>query len=556
MGKSVFLTGAAGSGKTYLLNRYIHWLRERGVEPAVTASTGIAASHLQGQTIHSWSGIGVKEYLGPYELDRIEQNEKLVKRFRATKVLIIDEISMLSGNTLSLVDTAIRTGMQSNEPFGGMQVILCGDFFQLPPVVRGGGEGHFAFQGEAWHAVGLHLCYLTEQFRQSDDDILLSILNGIRVGEVEDLHREALLARMGHEPAEGVPHLYTHNVDVDKQNIERLVALPGFARTYEMRTKGSKKYVELLRRGVMAPDVLQLKKDAVVMFVKNDLQGKFVNGTLGQVTDFSPMGDPVVTTRDGRKIEVEPETWRFEDGDTVRAEIIQLPLRLAWAVTVHKSQGMTLDAARIDLAKTFVAGQGYVALSRVRSLAGLYLEGMHDLAFSRHPAVAEADVIFRDASLALERRLSKTSPERLVELTHAFVVRIGGSEPVPGRVRRKKKPRQSKERTADITLGMVRAHTPLREIAEERGMVLSTIVSHVEQLLSDGTLTVADVAYCLPAEDGWDEVCDEVRTVFEELGTWNLSPVFKALDGKYPYEVLRLVRLMTRDWSQAGAVEK
>jgi hypothetical protein len=549
MGKSVFLTGAAGSGKTYLLNRYIHWLRERGVEPAVTASTGIAASHLQGQTIHSWSGIGVKEYLGPYELDRIEQNEKLVKRFRATRVLIIDEISMLSGNTLSLVDTAIRTGLQSNEPFGGMQVVLCGDFFQLPPVVRSGGEGHFAFQGEAWHTLGLHLCYLTEQFRQNDD-ALLSLLNGIRLGEVQEEHRAALVARMGHAAPEGVPHLYTHNVDVDKQNIERLIALPGFARTYEMRTKGSKKYVELLRRGVMAPDVLQLKKDAVVMFVKNDLQGTFVNGTLGTVTDFSPMGDPIVTTRDGKRIEVEPESWRFEDGDTVRAEIIQVPLRLAWAVTVHKSQGMTLDAARIDLSKTFVAGQGYVALSRVRSLTGLYLEGMHDLAFSRHPAVAEADLIFRNASLALERRLHKTPPERLVELARAFVVRIGGSEPDPSRPRVRTGAKKVKENTLDVTHRLVSEHRTPVEIAEERGLSLGTVLTHLERLARAGRLTGDDLAYLWHGEEGADEALAEISAAFAKTGEWNLTPVFEAFDAKYAYETLRVARLLLRPWKE------
>jgi len=179
MGKNVFLTGAAGSGKTYILNRYIQWLRERGIEPAVTASTGIAATHIGGQTIHAWSGIGIKDELSPYDLDRIEQNEKLVKRFQRTHVLIIDEVSMLSANTLTMVNQSIQAGLQTYEPFGGMQVILCGDFFQLPPVTRGREEVQYAFQSKTWNELSLHTCYLTDQYRQNDTD-LLALLNAIR----------------------------------------------------------------------------------------------------------------------------------------------------------------------------------------------------------------------------------------------------------------------------------------------------------------------------------------------------------------------------------------
>ncbi|MBP9759809.1 MAG: AAA family ATPase [Candidatus Pacebacteria bacterium] len=546
MGKNVFLTGAAGSGKTYLLNRYIRWLRERGIEPAVTASTGIAATHIGGQTIHSWSGIGIKEYLGPYELDYIEQNERLVRRFRSTQVLIIDEVSMLSANTLTLVDTAIRAGMQSQIPFGGMQVVLCGDFFQLPPVVRGGAETRFAFQGEAWHALNLHMCYLGGQFRQ-DDEMLLALLNSIRVGNVSSTLRSMLEERVGVVAPENVPHLYTHNVDVDRLNNERLAILSGYPHNFEMRTKGSKKNLEILRRGILVPEVLQLKEGAVVMFIKNHPQGRYVNGTLGTITGFTNTGDPVVTTYDGRTVDAEPESWKMEDGDKVKAEVIQIPLRLAWAVTVHKSQGLTLDAARIDLTKTFVHGQGYVALSRVRSLAGLYLEGVNDMSYSRHPSVAEADEHFRVFSEQIVRRLEKTNPARTDELARSFVARCGGHEPDPKNPRPAKK---KKESTYDKTLVLTREHRPLLEIAELRGLTTETIIAHLEELLGAGTLTREDIGYLMPAVEDYEDVLDEICNAFTASEGWNLSPVRTALDNKYSYDDLRFARLFVRDWKE------
>lgn len=539
MGKHAFLTGPAGTGKTYVLNRYIRWLRERGIEPAVTASTGIAATHLHGQTIHSWSGVGVKEHLGSYDIDKLEQNEKLFKRFSNTKVLVIDEVSMLSGNTLSLVDQSIRTVLRTAEPFGGMQVVLCGDFFQLPPVVRGGGDADFAFQGAAWHSLALCVCYLEEQYRQ-DDETLLALLSAIRAGNVPRELVAALEARQACVPPEDIPHLYTHNVDVDKQNVERLAALPGGFRSYDMQTKGAKKYLEPLRRGVLAPEVLQLKEGAAVMFVKNHPQGRYVNGTLGTVCGFSAMGDPEVETRDGRTIVAEPESWAFEEGGKVRAEVTQVPLRLAWAITVHKSQGMTLDAARMDLRKTFVPGQGYVALSRVRALEGLFLDGVNELAFARHPAVAEADTFLAANAAAVVRRLEKTHAERIAELSQAFVERSGGHPPDPKKANAK--PR-AKETTQATTLRLLREGKTLEEVAEERERTLGTIISHLEQLQRGGMLAEDDVARIRPQDEGYEEVLVEIRAAFKKVKTDTLTPAFKQLKGAYTFDELRLARL-------------
>jgi hypothetical protein len=281
------------------------------------------------------------------------------------------------------------------------------------------------------------------------------------------------------------------------------------------------------------------------MFVKNHPQGRYVNGTLGTVVDFSAMGDPVVQTHDERTLTVEEESWKLEDGDKVRAEVIQIPLRLAWAVTVHKSQGMTLDAARVDLRKTFVAGQGYVALSRVRTLAGLYLDGVNELSYSRHPAVAEANMHLLRASASNKRRLEKTAPERTADLTHRFVYSIGGHEPDPDNPRPKK---VKKKNTYEQTLSLVQESRNIADIAECRGCTEETVVGHLERLLRDGTIVADDVAYLLPPDDEYAVVLDEVKHVFTEKGTWKLAPVRHQLKNKYSFAELRFMRLFVCPW--------
>jgi len=539
MGKNVFLTGAAGSGKTHLLNRYIAWLRARGIKSAVTASTGIAATHIGGTTIHSWAGIGIKEHLSAYELDRIEQTEHLVKRFSTTTVLIIDEVSMLGAHVLEMVDQAIRAGTRRQEPFGGMQVVLCGDFFQLPPIVRGSDAGMFAFTSPSWGDLALHVCYLTGQYRQTDGTLLM-LLNSIRDGEVTDELATALAGRVGLEAPEDIPHLYTHNVDVDKLNNERLLALSGSMHRFDMTTSGSKKNIALLLKGLLVSEVLQLKKDAVVMFVKNHPQGLYVNGTLGTVVRFE-RGVPIVRTRAGKTVRAEPVSWTFTDGEKVRAEITQVPLRLAWAVTVHKSQGLSLDAARMDLRKVFVPGQGYVALSRVCTLDGIFLDGMTNLAYARHPDVADADLRFQAASAQIERRLAHTDAARLEELAKVFVSHAGGHEPgeVPNGTR-------SKQSTYERTAELVREGCPLDEIAHMRDLAEETIVNHFERLLEKGVLSEQDIKYL--REDHDPDAFAEIERAFVKTKGWDLAPVRRVLKGAYTYDELRFTRLFLKDW--------
>jgi ATP-dependent exoDNAse (exonuclease V) alpha subunit len=420
MGKNIFLTGAAGSGKTYLLNKYIRYLKEHHVPVAITASTGIAATHLQGNTIHSWSGIGIKNSLTQKDLEKLLLNKRIKQNYKKTKVLIIDEISMLHKHHLDMIDTIARYILQNDIAFGGMQLILCGDFFQLPPVSANAidEEKYFAFEASSWDTGNLQVCYLHEQHRQNDDP-LLTILNDIRHGKAGEHTKVPLRTRYKKEP-EGctkATKLYSRNVNVDAINEQELANISGEEKSYLMQTHGLDILIEGLKKSCLALEKLKLKVGAQVMFIKNDIAGKFVNGTRCVVIGFDE-GDeswPIVKTYDNKTFTVSPEEWNFEENDVVRASICQIPLRLAWAITIHKSQGMTLDAAEIDLGDAFEPGMGYVALSRVRSLNGLKLMNLNEMALRVHPKVLSHDAIFKmnsDEAVAYLQNLSEQEIEK------------------------------------------------------------------------------------------------------------------------------------------------
>ena len=397
-GRSALLTGAAGTGKTYLLNTFIAQARKRGKKVSVTATTGLASTHLGGNTIHSWSGIGVSDHLPNNFFERLSKTRRDV--ISKTDVLIIDEISMLHDFRLDMIDKVLRTVRENDQPFGGIQLVMSGDFFQLPPVNRPNEQGGgFVVYSDAWQELQPAVLYLERQYRQNDEQ-LLEILTALRTGDVRRRHVEALLARTEAEPPDGdITELHTVNVDVDDINIQKLAELPGEERSYQQTTTGSKIYVENLQRSVLAPENLVIKLGALVMAVKNSPQKLYANGSIGTVVDFEPLTEyPVVEFRDGRRVTMVPDVWELRDGERKRASISQVPLRLAWAITVHKSQGMTLDAAKIDLRKAFVEGMGYVALSRVRDLDNLYLYGINRRALEVSPDALAIDEVLRQAS--------------------------------------------------------------------------------------------------------------------------------------------------------------
>ncbi len=421
-GGSVFLTGAPGAGKTYVLNQFVKRARNAGKRVAVTASTGIAASHINGTTIHSWSGLGILDHLSGEDLSRLSSADRLVKRYNGTDVLIIDEVSMLHGARLDMVNQLAKAIRQSDKPFGGLQIILVGDLFQLPPISRGTREFDFIHLSEAWAELNPQICYLTEQHRQQGNDELLQILEAMRLGQVDETHGELLQARLAVTvPEDSVAtKLYSHNIDVDSINQRHLDELDDRSYNFEMRTKGSRAKIDQLAKSLLAPEVLELKTGAEVMFVANNFADGYVNGSRGKVIELDAEG-PVVQLYGGKKITVEPHSWSLNEDGKVRAEITQLPLRLAWAITIHKSQGMSLDAAEIDLSRAFTPSMGYVALSRVRSLDGLYLKGVNNTAMAMHPQIYDLDIALRDASSDLAGTTDDIGEEVIIAKTEPIV---------------------------------------------------------------------------------------------------------------------------------------
>lgn len=423
-GKNVFLTGSAGAGKTYTLNQYVSYLRAHRIPVAVTASTGIAATQLNGSTIHSWAGIGIKDFITMRDVLKVKNNRFKFEAIMRTQVLIIDEISMLHACQLGMVDTMLRHLRDVDEPFGGIQVVFTGDFFQLPPVGKEGetNRDKFCFMSPAWTNADLHVCYLDQQFRQTDGP-LVEILNAIRAQQVTPEHEAILRATEYNDELGDTPlHLYTHNLSVDLTNHRELRALDGEITTFKAEEMGHEALLQVLKASVRAPEILDLKIGAKVMFVKNHPDGLYANGTQGIVTGYRPVDGvkiPVVQSKTQGEILARPEDWSIEDekGKPI-ATFTQIPLRLAYAITVHKSQGMTLQEAEINLSRTFEMGQGYVAISRLQSIEGLRLTGLNEHSLILDPLAIRADTRFQELSRTIE-------PEFLVanEIAHRAFIR-------------------------------------------------------------------------------------------------------------------------------------
>jgi ATP-dependent exoDNAse (exonuclease V) alpha subunit len=375
----VFVTGRAGTGKSRLLQYFREHTRKRSV---VVAPTGIAALNVRGQTIHSLFRLP-PSFIQPGNLTK----NALVSSFlRRIETVIIDEISMVRADLMDAIDARLRQAHNNDLPFGGAQVIMFGDLYQLPPVVDEGliqyfeaiHGGYFFFHAHVWKTARFAIYELTQIFRQKDP-VFKDLLNAVREGTVDDVQIEQLNERSRVAiPDEGVITLAATNALVSQINESRLAQLPGKVHEYKAEIRGN-----LERSAFPTEEELQLKVGAQIILLRNDKDGRWVNGTIGTI---HALKEKEISVRVGGMVyRLSPETWEkisytYNPATrSVEEEVIssftQFPLRLAWAMTIHKSQGQTYQSVVLDLAHdAFAPGQLYVALSRCTSLEGLYLK--------------------------------------------------------------------------------------------------------------------------------------------------------------------------------------
>ena len=385
-GGNCFLTGAGGTGKSTEVRAFIAEVladRHHPRRVSVTAPTGVAALNVGGMTIHRFCGMLIGPAAGQTNEDYFSQLQRdprpSVKagfnRVRRCEVLILDEVSMMSGRHFDFVEFLFRRLRGRDVPFGGCQVIATGDFLQLPPVRKSETERYdWAFQSPAWAAAEFRT-FVLERVRRQDEPGFVRALADFRVGRVWGDTARLLQARVRSNPPSAMTRLFTHNVQVDKWNHFQLSDLAGDEVVLEAQQSGPDHQREFLTKNLLTPQTLQLKPGALVMFTVNravpgGIDPIYVNGQLGTVLEVRP-DTVLVKAKTGAEIYVERFTWRYDQQDDDSATFSQFPLRLAWAMTIHKAQGLTLDAAFLDIRAAREPGQAYVAVSRVRTLAGL-----------------------------------------------------------------------------------------------------------------------------------------------------------------------------------------
>lgn len=534
-GKNVFLTGSAGTGKSYTLGKYIEYLRNKKIRYAVTASTGIAASHLDGMTVHSWAGIGINDDLDSKQMARIKDKKPNLKD---TAVLIIDEVSMLHANQFELLNKVLKYCRANPEPFGGIQLVVCGDFFQLPPVDKGdlAGDTKFSFMSPSWKEAEFNICYLTTQYRQGKDE-LNDILNEIRDGAVsQDSINIILNTKLNPIKETELTKLYTHNVDVDKINQNNLDELKGKSFTSEHKKSGDESLCNLIISQRRIPETFEYKVGAWVMFTKNHPELIYCNGTCGVITEIigsEKIGfQPVVRVKNGNQLVAELDTWRIIDENEVElANVKQLPLRLAWAITVHKSQGMTLDTAELDLSRTFDSGQGYVALSRLRALDGMRVIGFNQMAISISPLVREADKRFKQLSDEVENYYTSADFKKLHEAFCKNTIDMGYliNPSTKQSVLTKSYPAKGivASLNASKTKEFIRDGVDLEALAKNQKLSIHTIIRHIQTLKNEDASF--DISFLKPSSTTLDIVGKAIKVHKEsgkEVSFFKNTPIY------------------------------
>lgn len=394
-GNNIFLTGAAGTGKSRCIEELFSFLNSKNIFIGKTALTGVAALNIGGNTIHSWCGIGLADQHLEAVVEKASKNKKARERIRNTGILFIDEISMASADLLEKIEATVKYIKRSSLPWGGMQLILAGDFLQLPPISRNyHSKNLFCFQSKVWTNTNLKIVHLEKLVRQDESTPFAKLLQKIRFGYNKDL--DLLSSRVNAELEGDIApiRIFCKNIDIDKYNLEQYSKIEAEERVYFARDTGNDKYGEFFDRNCLAPRILKLKVGAIVMLLANmDVQNGFVNGSVGVVRAFSVLG-PIVKFNNGKENVIDVNKWEAKEQELgldgkMRYHVVatrsQIPLRLAWSASVHKTMGQTIDKAVMDLSESFEYSQVYVALSRVKTLEGLSLKDFSPSKIKVHP---------------------------------------------------------------------------------------------------------------------------------------------------------------------------
>lgn len=407
---NIFLTGGAGTGKSTVIQNYLRGGLDGSKNTAVLASTGTAAILLGGRTFHSFFGLGIMEGGVEYVVARATKHQGIIQRLKKTDTILLDEISMIGAAEWMAAEKIARIARKRQaEPWGGIRIVAIGDFAQLPPVVKPmmpaknpdpysqdlfsqevrEPEKPWCFTTETWHKTEFDIVNLRQVVR-SQDSYWNEILNELRWGEFTEKAKEVLDERIKRVPLDFQgTRLFSRRAQVDRLNHERLHMLPGAVKEFNTIYVGQAQKIDELKRNAPIGEMVVLKEGALVMFRQNDPELRYVNGTLGTVTRLKE-SEVRVELFNGRSIDLKPVPFSVMDAEgEVVATATNYPLNLAWACTIHKAQGATLDRAHVDLRGVWEHGQSYVALSRVRSLEDLSLEGYTPNGFKLDPAVKD-----------------------------------------------------------------------------------------------------------------------------------------------------------------------
>lgn len=391
--ENVFLTGGAGTGKSYLLKTFL-----KGVDSdayPILASTGAAAVLVGGRTFHSFFGLGIMEGGAEATIERALKDRRVTKRLKKAAAIVIDEISMISGEILSVAEQIARGARHSSQPWGGLRVIAVGDFAQLPPITRNSNQRDWAFLSPTWQMSDFHNIHLKTIMRARNDTEFCLALHDARRGEMSERLQQLLEWRKTQptDQEEEATRLYARKVDVEKINLARLAKIVKPMLSYQTKYVGDERYLKNLKASAPIPEIIEIKKGAFVMLRQNDPKGRWVNGSLGHV-EYADETSIEVKLLKGSTVEIEPVSFALLDADGKEvASAKNFPISLAYAITIHKAQGATLDKVVASLSNLWEPGQAYVAMSRVTSSEGLFIESWDKKSFIADPKVLESGLV-------------------------------------------------------------------------------------------------------------------------------------------------------------------